>query len=215
MNKLTGHRIMRGVVLCVAGLRIGGSKESLEIGGTDNPILRHPITRHPYIPGSSLKGKIRSLLEQKECENVRRTGKPCDCGKCTVCKIFGCASARNTQDVTRVIFRDCQLTGKSLEKLKQAQEEHGVPFAESKAEVSIDRKTGTASRSGPRWQERIPEGTEFDIEIVLRHFDGDPIDEYENFIREGIKLLQNDTLGGSGSRGYGKVLIKDLTAVDE
>ena len=73
-----------------SGLRIGGSKDNPEIGETDSPIIRHPITRLPYVPGSSVKGKIRSLLESKYCQETQRSGKPCGCGCCLGCQLFGC-----------------------------------------------------------------------------------------------------------------------------
>ena len=208
MGNLLGHYLLKGVITCKTGLRIGGSRETMEIGGTDNPIIRHPITDVPYLPGSSLKGKVRSLLEQKHRPEVMRTGKPCECGACKVCIVFGCAKSWNTKTVTRAIFRDCSLTKESLEILERERKEKGLFYAESKAEVSIDRKTGMAGGGGPRWQERVPEGTEFDVEIVLRYFDGDNIEDHINFIKEGITFLQNDTLGGSGTRGYGKVSIQ-------
>ncbi len=216
MGKLKGHRVMRGTLKCVTGVRIGGSKESQEIGGTDNPILRHPITNFPYVPGSSLKGKVRSLLEQKHrADKVMRDGKPCDCGACDVCRVFGCAGARNTKSSTRAIFRDCMLTPESKAVLEEARAELGVPYSETKTEVLIDRRTGLSyGRIGPRTQERIPEGAEFDLEIVLRVFDDDDPDKDAQFIQEGLKLLQDDTLGGSGSRGYGKVSIEIKDTVD-
>lgn len=207
MGNLVGHCILKGTLTCLTGLRIGGSRDTLEIGGTDNPILRHPITDVPYIPGSSLKGKIRSLLEQKHRPNVMTTGSPCDCGECEVCIVFGCAKSQNTKTVTRVIFRDCTLTPDSLQLLEKERKEKGLFYAESKAEVSIDRKTGKVGGGGPRWQERVPEGTSFDLEIVLRQFQEDDLEKYIQFIKEGLTLLQNDTLGGSGTRGYGKVKI--------
>ncbi|MCG3200106.1 MAG: CRISPR type III-associated RAMP protein Csm3 [bacterium] len=209
MRKLLGHRVLSGKLSCLTGVRIGGSKETQEVGGTDNPILRHPINHLPYIPGSSLKGKIRSLLEQKHrADRVMRDGKPCDCGECKVCIVFGCAAAKNTQSVTRSIFRDCVLTEESLARLETAREELGVPYSETKTEVLIDRRKGLShSNIGPRVQERIPEGTEFKLEIVLREFEGDPVDDYVKFIKEGVALMENDTLGGSGTRGYGKVRV--------
>ena len=208
MGKLIGHCLMKGTLTCVEGVRIGGSKDTLEIGGTDNPIIRHPITQLPYIPGSSLKGKIRSLLEQKNNKVVfdRGEGKPCDCGECPVCIIFGCAKARNTKTVTRVIFRDCTFTADTKEGLDKARDQ-GVFYSETKTEVTIDRKTGKAAKAGPRVQERIPADSKFDLEIVLRVFEEDDLQKHIDFIQEGIDLLEHDTLGGSGSRGYGKVKI--------
>jgi CRISPR-associated protein Csm3 len=172
MSKLKGHYIIKGLVKCLDGVRIGGSKTTLDVGGTDNPILRHPLTKIPYIPGSSLKGKMRSLLEQKMNKVVNDRngeGKPCNCGQqdCLICTLFGCSDSRNTKTVSRAIIRDCQLTSDSLAALEKAREE-GIFYSEAKSEVLIDRNKNTAARTGPRTQERIPEGCELHFEIVLR-----------------------------------------------
>jgi len=93
--KMVGIREFEGVLKVLgSGLRIGGSKEMVGIGETDNPIIRHPITRVPYVPGSSVKGKIRSLLELKYSSDTQRTGLPCKCGDCLVCQLFGCGEAK-------------------------------------------------------------------------------------------------------------------------
>ncbi len=90
--KLKEYIEVQGMIVLKEGLRVGGTKEAVGIGETDNPIIRHPITRKPYIPGSSIKGKVRSLLEQKYSENSQRTGRPCDCGSCFICSLFGCGN---------------------------------------------------------------------------------------------------------------------------
>lgn len=208
MSHLKGHYIIKGLVKCLDGVRIGGSKTTLDVGGTDNPILRHPLTKIPYIPGSSLKGKMRSLLEQKmnKVFNDRGEGKPCKCGEkeCQICTLFGCSDSHNTKTVSRAIFRDCQLTSDSLAALEKAREE-GIFYSEAKSEVLIDRNKNTAARTGPRTQERIPEGSELNFEIVLRVFNGDDYKDYVETIKKGLSLMENDTLGGSGTRGYGHV----------
>lgn len=58
-----GKFIISGILECVTGTRIGGTQEKFEIGGIDNPVIKDPLTDLPYIPGSSLKGKLRHLLE--------------------------------------------------------------------------------------------------------------------------------------------------------
>ncbi len=218
MTMLVGHKILNGTLVCLSGVRIGASRDSMEVGGIDNPIIRHPITHLPYIPGSSLKGKVRSLLEQKYCsERVMSTGTPCNCGEstCKVCVVFGCGDPAASKTPTRAIFRDCNLTENSKQILEEARRDLGVFYSETKTEVVIDRRTVKAhDRIGRRNTERIPEGTELDFEIVLRVFEGDPVDQYVQFIKEGITLLENDTLGGSGTRGYGKVKVKDLVEKD-
>lgn len=208
--KLTGYSIVKGIIRCDSGLRIGGSKDSLEIGTTDNPIIRHPISGLPYIPGSSLKGKMRSLLELK-VGTFNHKGGPCDCGKCVICKLFGCGSPQKATEMTRFIFRDSMITAASEELLREAQAEKGVNFSEVKSENWIDRKTGKAGNGGLRTQERVPEGTSFNFEISIRVFDTDNKDTFKVTIAEGLRLMQQDYLGSSGSRGYGKIKFLDLT----
>ena len=217
MGKLCGYKIIRGKIHVETGLHIGAGRESMEIGGTDAPIMRHPITHHPYVPGSSLKGKIRSLLELKYCTDTMQQGRPCGCGKCKVCKIFGSSNIKTTESektMTRVIFRDAFMTPESLQSQEEAAAEGGGYYSEVKNEISMNRETLTAQRGGLRTLERIIPGSELELEIVLRLFENDPVDEYVTFIQEGLALLQHDTLGGSGSRGYGKVSIKDLEVED-
>jgi CRISPR-associated protein Csm3 len=210
---LNKHVTLSGIIHCDTGLRIGGSKDDIEIGGMDNPIIRHPITNLPYIPGSSLKGRLRSLLELKYCPVTQKTGAPCGCGKetCIVCKMFGAhKNTKHNLGPTRVIVRDANLTEESERILRDAQEEKGVNFAEIKTENWIDRKSGRAGHGGLRTQERVPAGTDFQFEIVLRIFDGDDEDVILDYLAESIQMVQKEYLGGSGSRGYGKVRFLDV-----
>ena len=196
-----------------SGLRIGGSKDNPDIGETDNPIIRHPITKLPYVPGSSVKGKIRSLLESKYSEDTQKSGLPCRCGDCLVCQLFGCGESRKIQSPSRLVFRDCQPTDAT----RETWEEAGVT-SELKTEVLIDRNKGLSyGRIGPRTTERIPAGSQFSFAFSLRHFEGDDVAAYLNFIAEGFELLEKHYLGGSGSRGYGQVavLVEDGTPMAE
>ncbi|MFB6364321.1 type III-A CRISPR-associated RAMP protein Csm3 [Paenibacillus elgii] len=202
--KMEKHILIRGVIHCLSGLRIGGSKEQLEIGGIDNNIIRHPLTKHPYIPGSSLKGKMRSLLEYKYSPITKD---PCRCGTCKVCEFFG--SFGPTKAPTRVLVRDATLTNESLEILQEALFETGIHFAEIKTENAIERNTGRAKM--PRQQERVPAGSEFNFEISLRKFDFDDERALVDFVLEGMKLLQQDYLGSSGGRGYGQIEFRNVT----
>jgi CRISPR-associated protein Csm3 len=187
-----------------SGLRIGGSKEVAGIGETDNPIIRHPITHLPYVPGSSIKGKIRSLLESKYCSDTQTTGKPCSCGTCPVCQLFGCGESRNIKSPSRLVFRDCQPTDET----RRTWEDTGVT-SEIKTEVLIDRNKGLSyGRIGPRTTERIPSGSTFDFAFSLRYFVGDDLAKYLEFMAEGFELLEKHYLGGHGSRGYGHVAIR-------
>ncbi|MCX5977789.1 MAG: type III-A CRISPR-associated RAMP protein Csm3 [Coprothermobacterota bacterium] len=213
MKRLERYIVITGVIHCQTGLRIGGTKEGIEIGGQDNPILRHPITNIPYIPGSSLKGKLRSLLEQKHCTERLRGGEPCGCGQedCLVCRIFGPhKNTRHSLGPTRLLVRDASLTPESEAWLRSAWEEKGIDFSEIKTEVTVNRSTGIAADKGLRTQERVPAGAKFDFEVSFRVFEGDNEKQLVDFFMEGLNLLQADYLGGSGSRGYGKVKIENL-----
>ncbi|MEK4179492.1 type III-A CRISPR-associated RAMP protein Csm3 [Aeribacillus sp. FSL K6-1121] len=211
--KLNKFIQVQAIMKCETGLRIGGSNESIEIGGVDNPIIRDPISGLPYVPGSSLKGKMRSLLESiygrfetKEGKRVeRRNGQPCGCAArfCTVCKVFGPhKNPSHHLGPSRLIVRDAHLTKEWEEKLSQLQLEKGLNLADYKWENTIDRIKMSAT---PRGLERVPAGTEFAVEFVLKVYDGDNEQEMIEFFTHGLKLLEHDYLGGSGSRGYGKV----------
>lgn len=191
-----------------SGLRIGGSKESAGIGETDNPIIRHPITHLPYVPGSSVKGKIRSLLESKYSIDSQNTGKPCTCGTCFICELFGCGSAKKILTPTRIVFRDLQPTDGTKKVWADSGED-----SEVKTEVMINRKTGAAYPGALSSTERIPAGSEFDFAFSLRLFEGDDLKDYYGKLAEGFELLEKHYLGGSGSRGYGQVQITTTDGV--
>jgi CRISPR-associated protein Csm3 len=181
-----------------SGLRIGGSSGVAGIGEMDNPIIRNPITRRPYVPGSSVKGKVRTLLELRDKQYSSRGG-PCDCGTCNVCKMFGCGFIKNADSPTRVIFRDSQPDAETV----ALWEKQGVD-AEEKTEVTINRKNLSAN---PREMERIPADSSFDFSFSFRVFEGDDSRALLDFLADGFELLGQDYLGGSGSRGYGHVAI--------
>jgi len=197
-----------------SGLQIGGEKGSSVIGDADKTIIRHPITGLPYVPGSSVKGKIRSLLESRHRpETTGKTGKPCHCGRCTICQLFGCGESRNIESPSRLVFRDCQPTDETRDRWEQAGAD-----SEIKTEVLIDRNKGLSyGRIGPRKMERIPAHSDFNFSFSLRYFEGDNLAEYYKMLAEGFELLHKHYLGGSGSRGYGHVRIvtDDGTPMDQ
>jgi len=212
--KIKRYVPITGVLVCKTGLRIGGSREELEIGGMDNPIIRDPVDGLPYIPGSSLKGKLRSILEYKY-GRVGNQGNPCGCAQpldtCPVCTIFG-PHMRPAHDLgpSRLIVRDAVLTQQSLDELSKLNREEGLQYVEVKTENIIDRRTGGARQGGLRTQERVPKGTSFDLNMSLRVFESDDEAKMVSHVREALELLGSDYLGGSGTRGYGWVEIRDL-----
>ncbi len=203
----------QGEMELLSGLSIKGTNNDLGIGGTDSEVVKNPVTKMPYIPGSSLKGKMRSLLELKHGKtgDDKKGGKgstPCKCGKkdCYVCKIFGAHMNPGAESApTRIIVRDCSLTQDSLEAIQSLPLESGN-FLEEKAENIINRNNGTAG--SPRIMERVPAGMKFEVNIVLQVFEGDDEKEMKKWVDEALELLQDSYLGGSGSRGYGHVLFK-------
>ncbi len=204
--KLKEIKFIKGKIFLHTGLHIGSGNDEIKIGGIDNPVVKEPLNGYPYIPGSSIKGKVRTLLEWYTGSVDQNRGNPFSTtdSKNPISRIFGNGS--NEKDYaggpTRVSFSDCYLL--NAEKLIERD-----ALTETKAEVSIDRRKGTASGAGPRHMERVPAGAEFNFELSYKIFDmgdGDNSDE-QNFklLLKGLKLLELDSLGGSGSRGYGKI----------
>ena len=201
-----------GKIVVKTGLHIGAGNEKVEIGGMDNPIIRNPLTHEPYIPGSSLKGKMRSIMEWKTGKLEKTGGKVCSCGMadCEICRVFGSANnsdSANDRGPTRLIVRDAVLTNEWKEKFKS-----GLPLVEEKNENSLNRITAEAT---PRPIERVVPSVEFDFEISYRVIDtGDggkmDRDYFESVVKQSLKILQSDYLGGGGSRGNGQIEFADL-----
>lgn len=181
----------------LSGLHIGGTNTAMSIGGVDNFVIRNPIDQKPYIPGSSLKGKMRSLLELAygEHEQGGVSNNPgSHCGS-----LFGVSASSKSGDshASRLIVRDAMWVDTDVNFDKT-----DLYLTESKTEVNIDRIT---SRANPRTQERVPQGAQFQFEAVLNIFEGEDEKQYDADIRKAIALIEDDYLGGHGSRGYGRV----------
>ena len=118
--------VIKGELVCETGLHIGGSNDNIDIGGTDNVIIRDVVSDLPFIPGSSLKGKLRSLFELNDKESaqsvMQNKGGPATDGDSKAAKIFG-VSADNNKALdfpTRLIVRDAFPTEESIELANQA-----------------------------------------------------------------------------------------------
>ena len=199
--KLEKYVLLSAKLGLKSGLHIG-SATAKDVGkGEPLPVMKSLIKNLPYIPGSSLKGKMRSLLEITYGQT--QNGGPCGCGKCQICLLFGSGSHSTTQEPTRLIFRDCSLTEKSAEVL-------GKLGLENKPGVSIDRKTGMARGGALFPMERIPEGSEFDFQISIRIFEDDNTENIRKWLIVGMYPLEQDALGGSGSRGSGHIEFNNI-----
>jgi len=203
--KLHKVKIIKGQIKVITGLHIGASNATIEIGGLDNPVIKDPLSESnaPYIPGSSLKGKMRSLIEIKEGRYVkegRDKGKPCDCGQknCPVCPVFGTSANKRPDNLgpTRIVVRDALLSEKWSKRFKDGD----LPM-EIKYENAINRINGVAN---PRPLERVPASVEFDFNIAFKVFENDPPSYFET-LKKAMRLLEFDALGGSGSRGCGQI----------
>ena len=209
--RLTAIKEIHAVIRLRSGLHIGAGKDNVEIGGLDQPIIKNPITKEPYIPGSSIRGKMRSMLETSllmknpQTAKAVSSGKPCGCGErgCVACTLFGAHSDKKESGPSRLLVRDAEMT-EDCKKLFKA----GRLPMEVKNENSINRLSGTAEN--PRPLERVPAGVCFDFSMALRVYEGDS-DELLQCVLKGLKLLEMDAIGGGGSRGNGQIAIEKLT----
>jgi len=226
--KLIGKLVLEGDLQCHTGLHIGAGKGSLEIGGADNPVVKDAFGR-PYVPGSSLRGKIRSLLEQSSGLAVpselvylsRRRGQEVrihqsDRPDDEICLLFGRNPGRmervsgepmdaQSASPARLTVYDAPLDAESI--TPQMRENLDDELTEVKSENAVDRIT---SQANPRTLERVPAGARFKVRFVL-----DILCEEDRALAgrllEGLRLLEDDSLGGGGSRGSGRVSFANLT----
>ncbi len=206
--KLLGNIILKGKIECLTGMHIGGSKDKFEIGGVDSPVIRDPNTSYPYIPGSSLKGKMRSLLAfalDKADVDTKDSYKP----NCPLQRIFGVPGdkAEKGKEIgpARLIVRDAYPDKKTMDMWESLDSE--LVYTEYKPENSINRLTSAAN---PRFLERVVKGSFFNVEFVFGVYD---IDDHKDtaFVKDffnAMKLLEHSYIGGSGSRGYGQIAFK-------
>ena len=195
MNKLVKKIKINTTIELITGLHIGGSGDNVEIGGIDNPVIKIATKdNQPYIPGSSLKGKMRCLLEQI-------AGNPKVGGNPEIDNLFGASDAKNPSP-SKIIVRDAFLNEQSADSLRNC-DNLDMPYTEGKWENVIDRVKGTAEH--PLQSERIPAGVFFDVEFILNIWDDDVENDMMNLFEKGIRALENDYLGGCGSRGYGQI----------
>lgn len=258
---LLGKFRLESKLLVETGLHIGGGGENLDIGGLDKPVIRDPLTRQPYLPGSSIKGKLRSILERLLRRPLNRPGgsgtyryESDDLADgfsevdgqfirfegartCPLSRVFGstgtncwvpvtvvtserlersgnasrtiegveCQKVKGRNAPARLIVRDCHLDPVSAEKLRKI--DTGLYMTEWKFENGMDRITAAAN---PRQLERVPAGSEFKFELVYTVEDASQAVEDLKNIAIAVAILEDDALGGHGSRGYGKVRFQNF-----
>jgi len=217
--KLTKIQKITGQIELLTGLHIGSGNTEIHIGGTDNPVIKNPITQQPYIPGSSIKGKMRSLLEWQlgvvgitaghplSFKHLDEIDPTIEQSARDLLKLFGGAPDGATEATaseigpSRLLFWDCELDASWA---KEMEHKH-LLLTEVKMENTIDRIKGTAEH--PRNTERVPATARFNFNLTLRVHDQEDL---LGTLLSGLKLLELTGLGGSGSRGYGKIAFKQL-----
>jgi len=233
--KLLGRIIVTGKIETKTGLHIGGTPGALAIGGVDMPVIRDARTNRPYIPGSSLKGKMRSLAEKfsgapqnkgigkdvtihiaggdkrdyRDLAEYRRVGAR-EYTEYWVNPIFGVPGevGFDIPAPNRLIVRDVPLSEESEKDLLAIKTD--LPFTEVKWEAAIDRVTSAAT---PRQIERVPAGAIFSpMELVFSVYLEDDIALFDKLLT-CLQLVEDDYLGGHGSRGSGKVAFQKLEIV--
>lgn len=200
MKQLVKKIKIDATIKLITGLHIGGSKDNVEIGGIDNPVIKIMIDKgKPYIPGSSLKGKMRCLLEQTKGVKLG--------GSSIINDVYGYTDDKS---ISKFIVRDAYLDDKSIELLDGC-DNLDMPYTENKYENTIDRYTGTTIKGGIRQTERVPAGVSFKSEFIINVWKTEEYDDKKDeersllMFKDAINALENDYLGGSGSRGYGQI----------
>lgn len=186
-----------GEMELVTGMHIGGSDAFAAIGAIDSPVIKDVRTNLPIVPGSSLKGKLRTLIARKINDKICNP----DDDDARIKRLFGCAKKGQVQR-SRLIFSD--LTMENAEELRS---QGLTSMTEVKFENTINRCTGVAN---PRQIERAIRGTIFNFSVIYEVKNTEEIVDDIALFTDGLKLLIYDYLGGNGSRGYGKVKFDNL-----
>jgi CRISPR-associated protein Csm3 len=218
-QQLTAITTITATLELVTGLRIGAGDSEMHIGGVDNTVIKHPHTQSPYIPGSSLKGKMRSLLEWRSgavteealgWKDYEKASGSVQAEVKRILQLFGISGDAKlgvddlaTIGPTRISFWDCNLNADWEKQIR----DDNFSLTEVKSENRINRISGVAEH--PRQTERVPADAQFDFRLSVKKLAGDG-DDLLATVLQGLKLLEQDSVGGSGSRGYGKVKFVNL-----
>ena len=195
-----------GTIEVLTGLHIGGNEGFSAIGAIDSPVIKDVYSGNPMIPGSSLKGKLRTLLAEVHNDREKNPGNRIELDAPEIKRLFGASNDDNSKEEkkhnSRLIFTD--MIAENVEELRK----YGIDYpTEVKFENSINRLSGVAN---PRQIERVVRGTRFPFQIIYNvESEAEAIEDI-SLLKEGFQLLQYDYLGGHGSRGYGRVCISDL-----
>lgn len=206
MDTLKGKLLINGTIKLITGLHIGTSGDFSAIGAVDSIVIRDSVTNKPMIPGSSLKGKMRYLLARTKYSNFENFSLNREEIKEIQKEVYRLFGSSKPIIASRLQFQDSLLSDKTINEIFNGIE-FDLPYTEIKYENTID----TNGIANPRQQERVPAEAEFDFKIVYN------IEKIEDF-KEDMKnillmmdVLEDDYLGGHGTRGYGRIKFKNLS----
>lgn len=202
MNILKGKLIITGKIKLITGLHIGTSGDFSSIGAVDNIVIRDTVTNKPMIPGSSLKGKMRYLLSRTKYSETSLQIEDIKKEDIRIKRLFGSSEPIIS---SRLQFQDMLLSDESIERFKNV--DFDLPHTEIKYENTINRGTGVAN---PRQQERVPAGSEFSLKLVYNIENLEELKEDMENLSLMMEVLEDDYLGGHGTRGYGRIKFQNL-----
>lgn len=199
MKTILDKIIIKAELKLLTGMHIGKSNDFAPIGAVDSVVITDPLTKQPVIPGSTLKGKLRTMLAKLEAEgpSLKKHGEDNEIIK----RLFG---ATDPIVESRLQFYDIFLN--NAEELKN--KEMDLAYTEIKFENTINRITAVAN---PRQLERVPAGAKFDFKLVYNCEDKSDLKEDIKNLARALKMIQLDYIGGSGTRGYGKIAFSDFS----
>lgn len=200
---MAGKLLITGDLIVLTGLHIGGGDSFSAIGSVDSTVVKTARTGEPYVPGSSLKGKLRTLITRSLTPGgVENLPEKPENDKDEVKRLFGSSETNNIKR-SRLQFSDAYLNKDFVKSIK----EHDGSLTEVKAENTINRATSVAN---PRFIERVIPGADFEVKIIYDVMDEDEVADDLDLLIRGLKLLQLDYLGGHGTRGSGRVSFRNL-----
>ena len=200
MKTILDKIIIKAELKLLTGMHIGKSNDFAPIGAVDSVVITDPITKQPIIPGSTLKGKLRTMLAKLETEGSSL--KKHDEDNEVIKRLFGASNPEIVE--SRLQFYDIFLN--NAEELKN--KEMDLTYTEIKFENTINRITAVAN---PRQLERVPAGAKFDFKLVYNCEDESDLEEDIENLAKALKMIQLDYIGGSGTRGYGKIAFSNFS----
>ena len=203
------YLVLEGTMTLKSGLHIGGNTDETKVGGCDNPIIKNKLTGEPYIPGSSLKGVMRSIEESRPANKAKvSNGKPCGCGDgtCMICKLFGAhMNTRTKAGLPRLVVCDMYLNSDFKEQVCLEYGETMMSLIDTKTSTMIDINTNAAANGSLRNMEIVSAGTVFDCKFIIKVLDTDDESQLLKEVKFILNRIELQGLGSKTTSGCGQV----------